>query len=174
MKIQIIGFSGSGKSTLAQLLSKYYNIPCLHLDNVHFYGDWQIRTVEEENLIVNKFLENNSEWVIDGNYSKISPSRFFESDITIYLNYNRLYCYKMCKKRYIENKNKSRESNPCIEKFDKEFKKWLLYKGRTIKRKKIILSNYNKTKGKKLMFKNKKQLEKWLISQHIIEGEYNV
>ena len=162
MKIQIIGYSGSGKSTLAKKIGIFFNIPYLHLDNVQFYGDWEERTKEEQNEIVNKFLKENEHWVIDGNYSKVAATRFEISDITIFLNYNRFYCYKMCKKRYKMYKDTSRESCPCKEKFDFQFKKWILFDGRTRKRKQQHLINLNKTKGKKLIFKNIKELNKWL------------
>lgn len=168
MKIQIIGYSGSGKSTLAKLLANYYNIPYLHLDNVHFYGNWQERTLDLENEMVDNFLKDNENWVIDGNYSKVGSARFNISDITIFLNYNRFYCYKMCKKRYKSNLNSSRESCPCVEKFDLEFKKWILYKGRTKKRKNKHIENLNKTNGLKLVFKKKKELNTWLLSNKII------
>ena len=36
MKIAIIGYSGCGKSTLARCLGKYYHIPVLFLDRVHW------------------------------------------------------------------------------------------------------------------------------------------
>lgn len=164
MKIQIIGYSGSGKSTLAKKLGLFYNIPYLHLDNVQFYGDWQERSIEEQNKIVDKFLKENDNWVIDGNYSKVSPIRFEISDIKILLNYNRFYCYKMCKNRYKMYKDTPRESCPCKEKFDLEFKKWILFSGRTKKRKQKHLINLNKTNGKKLIFNNLKQLNNWLES----------
>lgn len=162
MKIQIIGYSGSGKSTLAKMLGTFYNIPYLHLDNVQFYGDWEERTKEEQNEIVNQFLKDNEEWVIDGNYSVVAPSRFEDSDVTIFLNYNRFFCFRMCKKRYKMYKNSSRESCPCKEKFDFKFKKWILYEGRTKKRRQKHLSNLNKTKGEKFIFNNRKQLNLWL------------
>jgi adenylate kinase family enzyme len=162
MKIQIIGYCGSGKSTLAKKLGLFYNIPYLHLDNVQFYGDWQERTIEQQNEIVNKFLQENENWIIDGNYSKVSPIRFEISDITIFLNYNRFYCYKMCKRRYKMYKDIPRESCPCKEKFDFEFKKWILFNGRTKKRKQKHLINLNKTSGTKLIFNNVNQLKDWL------------
>ena len=162
MKIQIIGYSGSGKSTLAKKLGLFYNIPYLHLDNVQFYGDWQERTLEEQNEIVNKFIQENNNWVIDGNYSKVSPIRFEISDITIFLNYNRFYCYKKCKERYKLHKDSPRESCPCKEKFDLEFKKWILFNGRTKQRRKKHIENLNKTNNQKLIFNNLKQLNKWL------------
>lgn len=171
MKIQIIGYAGSGKSTLAKLLAYYYKINYIHLDNTQYYGNWQRRDKEEQNKIVEEFLLNNESWVIDGNYSKVTPRRFEESDITIFLNYNRFYCYKMCKKRYHEYKNKIRESCPCPEKFDLEFKLWILFNGRTKERRQQHLINLNKTKGQKLIFNNRFELNKWLIENNIINGD---
>lgn len=162
MKIQIIGYAGSGKSTLAKMLGEYYNIPYLHLDNVQFYGDWEERSIEEQTFIVDKFLTKNDNWIIDGNYSRVSPIRFEISDITIFLNYNRFYCYRMCKKRYKEYKDIPRDSCPCKEKFDLKFKTWILFSGRTKKRRRKHLFNLNKTSGKKIVIRNKKELDNWL------------
>ena len=169
MKIQIIGYSGSGKSTLARRLANHYNLPVLFLDTVKFYGDWQERTNEEQNEIVNKFLNDNKDgWVIDGNYSNIASKRFEETDKIIFLNYNRLYCYFQAFKRYRINKNKKRENFPCIEKFDFEFQLWLIYQGRTRKRRKKHLDNLNKCKGEKLVFKSRKGLLKYLKDNNIV------
>ena len=170
MKIQIIGYSGSGKSTLAKILANHYNLPLLYLDAVNFYGDWQERAIDEKNAIVEQFLNDNTNgWVIDGNYSNIAKRRFEESDVTIFLNYNRFYCFKMAKKRFRENKNKKRESCPCIEKFDLGFKWWILYQSRTTKRRKKHLENLNRTKNVKLIFKNRKQLERYLKENNILK-----
>ena len=93
MKIQIIGYSGSGKSTLAKKLGELYNIPVLFLDNTKFYGNWEERTVEEQTKLVKEFLDTNADWVIDGNYAKICPERFEMTDMTIYKNFNRFFCF---------------------------------------------------------------------------------
>lgn len=162
MKIQIIGYSGSGKSTLARKLAAFYGIPFLHLDCVQFYGDWQERSKEEQSEIVRRFLAENESWVIDGNYSKVAPERFKMSDLTIYLNYGRFYCYKKAKERYLTYKGRSRESCPCNEKFDFVFRKWLLWDGRRKERRKKNLSHLNMTQGEKRMFRNVKELSAWL------------
>ena len=168
MKIQIIGYSGSGKSTLAKILVEYYNLPLLYLDAVQFYGNWEERSKAEQNRIVNEFLKNNSDgWVIDGNYSRIAPSRFEESNLIIFLNFNRFFCFKEAFKRYKKYRAKIRESCPCMEKFDFEFMWWLLYKGRTRTRKQMHLNNLNKSKGEKLIFKNRKSLNKYLKEKKI-------
>lgn len=164
MKIQIIGYSGSGKSTLAKQLGEIFNIPVLHLDNTRFYGDWQERDLDEQRAIVKIFLNNNTSWVIDGNYSSVVPERYEQSDITIFLNYNRFYCYKKAKERYKKYRGTHRESCPCEEKFDFAFQYWILFKGRTRKRQKQHINNLNKSSGQKLIFNNLKQLNNWLKS----------
>lgn len=167
MKIQIIGFSGSGKSTLARKLSEHYQIPLLHLDVVHFFGDWQERSIDEQTKIVQSFMSKNPDWVIDGNYSGVARERFSLSDITIFLAYNRFTCYLNCKRRYKQHIGRNREDCPCIEKFDFEFQKWILWTGRKAKRVRKMKSYWQQTPGEKLLFKNKKQLNKWLKENQI-------
>lgn len=168
MKIQIIGFSGSGKSTLANNLGRHYNIPVLHLDSLHFKENW----VEEDNKIFNdnveKFLNENTSWVIDGNYRSIAVRRFTECDLLIFLDYNRFFCYKEAKNRYKKYKGKTREDMApgCNEKLDHEFKMWLLFKGRTRKRRKRLLSQC-KNHPNSLIFKNRKALFKYLEANNI-------
>ena len=162
MKIQIIGYSGSGKSTLAKTLGEFYGIPHLHLDNLRYYGDWQERSDEEMSKLVEEFIKKNKDWVIDGTYFKIFPKRFEMTDQTIFLNFNRFVCYHAAKKRYKKSKGVARESFPCPDKFDRSFKWWLLFSGRTKKRKKKHLDALNKSPGEKLIFKSRKQLEKYL------------
>ena len=65
MKIAIIGYSGCGKSTLARCLGKYYHIPVLFLDRVHWLPGWQEQDLEKEVRQVKSFLDKNDfrrEW----------------------------------------------------------------------------------------------------------------
>lgn len=162
MKISIIGYSGSGKSTLAKNLSKHYGIPVLHMDSVHFLENWKERDNKEFNEIVTKFIKDNDSWIIEGNYKSIVPERHDMADMIIFLDYNRFFCYKSAKRRYKMYKGKTRDdmAKGCEEKFDREFKVWLLYKGRTKERRKrfekIIQNQPNS-----LVFKNRKQLFKY-------------
>ena len=167
MKIQIIGYSGSGKSTLGKKLSEHYNIPVLHLDNTHYYGDWQERTKEEQEAIINKFIDENESWIVDGNYRKVAKRRFEECDLLIFLNYNRFYCYKKARERYKEWKGKVRDSCPCEEKFNWDFQSYILFGSRTRKKKKELQSLIDLAKGEKITFKNRKQLEKYLNEKGI-------
>jgi adenylate kinase family enzyme len=162
MKISIIGFSGSGKSTLAKTLSKHYNIPVLHMDSIHFLDNWKERSNEEFNSIVKEFIDKNESWIIDGNYKSIVPERHEMADLLIFLDYNRFFCYKSAKERYKKYIGKTRDdmASGCEEKFDKEFRCWLLYKGRTRKRRLRLLQTAQKHPNS-LIFKNRKQLFKY-------------
>lgn len=96
VRIQIIGYSGSGKSTLARRLGELYGLPVLHLDAVQFYGNWNERSLEEQNALVQKFLEQNEGWVIDGNYARVCPQRFAMADACIFLDFARVPCLAAC------------------------------------------------------------------------------
>lgn len=158
MRIQIIGHSGSGKSTLAKEIANEFSLPILYLDTVKYYGDFKERSKDEQVQIVSSFLNEHQDWVIDGSYLSLCKERFSLCDVIIYLNYNRFYCYRMCKKRI--KSGKRRESFPCPDRLDKEFKQWILFKGRTRKRKKQLMDTFNHANGKHYYFKNRRKLEK--------------
>ena len=166
MKIAIIGYSGSGKSTLAKKLSEIYNCPLLYLDTIQFEANWKIRDIDEGRLMVGEFLKNDS-WIIDGNYREfLQEKRLQDADKIIFMNFPRRICFPQAFKRYLNYKNKTRESmaDGCNEKFDLEFIKWLLFEGR----KKSIKNHYNEIckcyKDKITIFRNNKDVENFLAS----------
>lgn len=168
MKIVVIGYSGAGKSTLARRLGDYYQIPVLHLDNVAFYGDWSRRSLEEKNQILQQFMkENRKGWVMDGNYYNCISERFEECEQIFFLDYNRVFCYFSVLRRYLKNKGRTRESCPCIEKFDFEFQKWILLDGRTRKIKDKHEQHFIRGKERH-RFKNRRQLNRYLKKAAII------
>ena len=139
MKIAIIGYSGSGKSTLAALLGELYGIPVLHMDRVRFLPNWVERDRDEEDAIVEQFMNENNEagWVIDGNYTSVHyERRIREADKIIFLDFPRLVCLWRASKRYRTFRGKSRPSaaEGCNEKLDAAFVKWILWDGRTKER----------------------------------------
>ncbi len=131
MRIQIIGYSGSGKSTLAERLGEVYGLPVLHLDAVQFYGNWQERSLAEQNALVQAFLQEHEGWVIDGNYARVCPQRFAMADVCLFLDVARLPCLWGCLRRWWHYRGKTRPSVGCEEKFDAEFLRWILLDGRT-------------------------------------------
>lgn len=168
MKIMIIGYSGSGKSTLASKLGKKYNLKPLFLDTVHWLPNWVERDFEDEKRIVEEYLNSNDNWLIDGNYSKLSyKRRLEESDLIILMQFNRFVCLKRALIRKRKYKNKTRESitDGCIEKVDLEFIWWILYKGRD-KKKRLNYENIKKTYANKIVIiKNQKELDRYYIKE---------
>lgn len=166
MKIAVLGYSGAGKSTLARMLGAHYEIPVLHLDTVQFLPDWEIRNEQEKKQLVLDFMQQES-WVIDGNYSSLYKNeRLEQADRIMILSFNRFFCFKSALKRYFQNKGHTRPdmADGCNEKFDFEFALWILFLGRTYRRRKGYKEIYNKYKSKTLWFTNRKQVNDYIDS----------
>ena len=169
MKIVILGFSGCGKSTLARLLGEKHQIPVLHLDSVHFTANWVERPLEEKLSDVRAFLDNNENWVIDGNYSQVEDvRRLREADSIILLELNRFVCLYRVLKRWITYKGCTRPdmAEGCPEKVDWEFVRWVLHDGRTAKKKGYYDAIASQYPGKTIRIRSVKQ-QKELIRREI-------
>ncbi len=157
-----MGYSGSGKSTLARKLHLKDNRPLLHLDSVHYTADWKEREKEEEKEIVRTFLEENAEWIIDGNYSSLyKQERLEQADEIILLLFNRFACLWRVIRRYRQFRNRTRPdlADGCIEKLDWEFILWILRDGRTKKKKDGYKRIQNTYASKVTVLKNSRQLK---------------
>lgn len=133
MKIAVLGYSGAGKSTLARALGERYGVPVLHFDTIQFTPGWQERDRDEAHRMVHDFMEN-PEWVIDGNYTKFEyERRLEEADRIVLLLFPRLACFVRAWRRFFRFRGKSRPdmTEGCNEKMDPEFMWWILWKGRT-------------------------------------------
>ena len=114
------------------------------------------------------FLDLHSDWVIDGNYSKLSyERRMEEADVIVVMLFNRLNCLWRVTKRYVTYKNKTRpDMGPgCKEKLDWEFVKWILRDGRSQSAKdrySWVISRYG---DKVIVVKNQRQLN--AVESHI-------
>lgn len=164
MKIAVLGYSGAGKSTFAKLLSEHYGIPVLYLDTVNHLPKWEIRPREESCAIVGKFMDENESWVIDGDYSKIEQDRrLTEADRIFELLLPRLVSLKSAWKRYRSHRGKSRESmtEGCEEKFDVWFFFWILFGGRTKKRKTRYRNIALKYPEKTIVFRTREEVNRY-------------
>ena len=163
MKIAIIGYSGSGKSTLARKLAEEYNLPVLHFDRVQFRPNWEIRPEGSKEIMVKTFLDLHKDWVIDGNYSKLSfERRMAEADVIIQLRFNRLSSLYRVICRYLTYKEGSRPdmADGCKEKLDWEFITWVLWKGRSKASRARYESVCARYPEKTIVVKNQGQLNK--------------
>ena len=171
MKIAVVGYSGGGKSTLARFLSEKLHTPVLYLDRVHWLAGWQERPREETREIVKNFLDENEAWVIDGSYGKVHyERRMQEADKIIFLNFNRFTCMCRAFKRRKEYKGKNRFSmtEGCEERISWKFFWWLLWEGRTKKRREKFTLLQKTYPSKVIVLKNQRQLNK--ITREIEEG----
>ena len=165
MKIAVIGYSGSGKSTLAKFLGEKYDIPVLHFDRIHWLPGWNERTREEKRSITRAFMDENPQWVIDGNYFAIeSARRMEEADKIIFLSFNRISCLFRAFKRYIKYRGKTREDmgDGCDEKFDAQFAWWILHEGRSGKTKEKYRNILKRYPDKVVVIKNQKGLDEFM------------
>ena len=159
-RISIIGGCGTGKTTLADNLGKELKIPVYHIDGIHHLENWEIRDKKERDKII---LEKVSEpkWIIDGTYRSTLKQRLENSDFIIYLDYSRMAQVKGILGRYIKNHGKEKKEIPgCKEKMSLEFLSWA-WNWRKDKRDEIMSHINNIDKEKVLVFKNRRQLNKW-------------
>ncbi len=134
MKIAVIGYSGSGKSTLARKLGVGLGISVLHLDQIQFTSGWQERDWKEGLEMVQKFMDSQKAWIIDGTYKKfLLGRRLQEADQILFLDLSRFSCLQRACLRQVRYHGRVREdmADGCIERMDLEFFWWLLWKGRT-------------------------------------------
>lgn len=159
-KISIIGGSGTGKTTLANNLGKELNIPVYHIDGIHHLENWGIRNKEERDKIILEKV-NESNWIIDGTYHSTLKERLENSDFIIYLDYSSIAQVKGVLGRYIRNRGKEKAEIPgCKEKMSWKF--FLLVWNWRKNKRSAIIENINKIdKDKILIFKNRRQLNKW-------------
>ena len=171
MKIALIGYSGSGKSTLAQKLGQKYGAEVLHIDTVHWLPDWQERPREEEEQMMQSFLDTHDTWVIDGNYKKLLfDRRMEEADRIIFMAFNRFSCLYRVIRRYRTYKGRTRESitEGCDEKIDKEFLLWILRDGRSKKHKRAYQDVLDRYGEKTVVIKNQRQLTHYEKTQTLL------
>lgn len=167
MKIAILGYSGSGKSTLAARLGERYGANVLHLDRVHFLPGWTERSLDEKRKLVEDFLNENENWIIDGNYTKLFYNeRTEQADMIVILLFGRFTCLWRVIKRYRKYKGGTRPDmgKGCSEKLDCKFIWWVLHDGRTKPKKAKFKDVFEKHPGKTIVLKNQRQLDEFIRS----------
>lgn len=163
-KISIIGGSGTGKTTLANSLGEILDIPVYHIDGIHHLENWAIRdSNERDKIILEKVLE--SKWIIDGTYRSTLQERLDKSDLVIYLDYSSFAQVRGILSRFFKNHGKEKKEIPgCKERMSFEFFMFVC-KWRKTRRGEIVEKISKVDKGKVLIFKNRRQLNKWFKNE---------
>lgn len=90
-RVIVIGCPGSGKSTFARQLQKKTGLPLVYLDMLFWNPDRTSVTREEFQSRLSAAMEN-SQWVIDGNYSRSLLQRLEACDTVFFLDYDLETC----------------------------------------------------------------------------------
>ena len=100
-KIIIFGNSGSGKSTLATEYAAKYGLSHLDLDTIAWEDSIppQRKPIESSALIIDKFVCENPNWVIEGGYADLINLVIGAAQDIIFLNPGVETCLENCKKR---------------------------------------------------------------------------
>jgi adenylate kinase family enzyme len=105
-RIVVLGPSNAGKSTLAVALSKKLGFPTVHLDQLHHLPDtdWQPRP-EPEFAALHDAAILGERWVMDGNYSRLTPQRLTRATGAILISSNHWLRFSRYLKRTLINRS---------------------------------------------------------------------
>lgn len=122
-RIAVLGPSGSGKSFLASRLAEMTDLPLIHLDRLAYQPGWR-ETDADELTRIHRELLDESEWVIDGNYTNVDKAeRIRRADLVVVLALPRRTCTRRILRRQTLNFKRGRPdmADGCVERFDLDF-----------------------------------------------------
>ena len=166
-KVLIIGSCGAGKTTFAKALAKKTGLPLVHLDKLHWYGNWQALSREEFDAALSEALEK-PQWIIDGNYNRTLPRRLQHCDTVFYLDLPTPVCLWGVVKRVFQNYGKTRDDmgGNCRETLDRDrlkFFGYVLQFNRQYRKKYYTMLESAKDLHV-VIFKNRRQVREYLES----------
>ena len=100
-RVIVIGTSCSGKTTFASKLAQILNYPHIQIDEHHWLDGWVERPAKELREIVQGYV-SQSNWVLDGNYSKLRDITWKNATTIIWLNYSFPVVFNRAFKRTIK------------------------------------------------------------------------
>lgn len=86
-RINVVGTSGSGKSTFARRLSELLSIPHIEMDTFFWQPNWTKLDDEKFCSILENELTQEA-WILDGGYSKLTPTKWANVECVIWLDYS--------------------------------------------------------------------------------------
>ncbi|MBE0701313.1 MAG: DNA topology modulation protein FlaR [Acholeplasmataceae bacterium] len=165
MKIQIVGYAASGKSTFAKKLQTHYQLPLLHIDTIFFSPNWVERNKTSVEQEIRVFMQQDR-WIIDGLYRRLATERFDACDQLFIFDFNRFKCLYGAIARRFKYHKQQRDSiaKGCKEKLDFGFLWWILFSGRKKNSRNLIKRYKMDYKDKVVVFKNRRQIDRYLKS----------
>jgi len=124
----VIGVSaGVGKSTFAQKLGEILTINVYHLDAIYWKPNWVEATFDEFLGAQQTIVNQQSQWIIEGNYTGTFEIRAKDADTIIYLELPLYVCLYRVVKRWLQNIGRTRPDmgEGCKEKLDWKFIKFI-------------------------------------------------
>lgn len=100
-KVIIFGNSGSGKSTLSKKIAGKENLAHLDLDTLAWLptNPPQRAPLDQSKGVIDKFMEENAGWVIEGCYTDLLELAEPDADEIIFLNLDVEQCVANARKR---------------------------------------------------------------------------
>ena len=161
-RILIIGCSGAGKSTLARKLGVLTGLPVIHLDSLFWKPGWVESTKAEiDEKILTAMAQ--TQWILDGNYSRTLPMRLQRSDHVIFLDFPRWLCLWGVLKRIVTTYGTVRPdmAEGCPERLDWEFLVWVWNFNKNV-RPKLLQALESKPEVMVTVLKNRKEVNRFL------------
>jgi adenylate kinase family enzyme len=158
----VIGSCGAGKSTFSKALAQKTGLPLVHLDKIHWYGNWQQLSREAFDSALEAELEKPC-WIIDGNFNRTIPERIRYCDTVIYLDFSRFACLMGVLKRVVTTYGTVRPDmgEGCPERIDWDFLRWI-WNFNKDKRERYY-HMLNETEGiETIVLKNRRAVKKFL------------
>ena len=164
-RILIIGCGGAGKSTFSRKLQKLINYEIIHLDKLYWKPNWQAMEEQKWIELVQDIIKKEN-WIMDGNYNGTMELRLQRADTVIFFDFPRIICLWNTFKRIIKGKvfkiERKDVTKGCKEKFDFSFFKWIWNYNNKNRPKYMNLLTSLKGKKKIVIFKNYKDVNKFL------------
>ncbi|MBF2054553.1 MAG: AAA family ATPase [Candidatus Sericytochromatia bacterium] len=100
MNAFIVGNAGSGKSTFARRLAQQSGAICLSLDAIAFEsGTSQRRPLADSLAAAEAFMDQHSQWVLEGCYADIFEALLSRAEALYFLNPGTAACIAHCRAR---------------------------------------------------------------------------
>lgn len=126
-RICVCGPSNAGKSTLTVAIATKLGVPALHLDQMRHLPrtDWVQRPDAEFRALHDEAVMGES-WVMDGNYSRLSPLRWQRATGIILLGTDRWTAFYRYLRRTLFERERAGQLDGALDSVKWEMIRWIL------------------------------------------------